>query len=124
MVENERRIRESEARLGYIIGFYERAQKPRGSGSIMRSRVPDRHRQPAGILAFLNADESDLYVCLVKDRNGRVRYVGEAHSLQNREDRLWGEAVRQRRPVITNDYEAPNPKKKGNPDQHRISPGI
>jgi PAS domain S-box-containing protein len=31
---------------------------------------------------------------------------------------LWGEAVRQRRPVITNDYAAPNPLKKGLPEGH------
>ncbi len=31
---------------------------------------------------------------------------------------LWGEAVRQRRPVITNDYAAPNPCKKGYPEGH------
>jgi len=31
---------------------------------------------------------------------------------------LWGEAVRQRRPVITNDYAAENPLKKGYPNGH------
>ncbi|CAJ36583.1 sensor histidine kinase [Methanocella arvoryzae] len=31
---------------------------------------------------------------------------------------LWGEAVRQRRPVITNDYNAPSPYKKGLPPGH------
>jgi GAF domain-containing protein len=31
---------------------------------------------------------------------------------------LWGEAVRQRRPVITNDYAATNPLKKGCPQGH------
>lgn len=31
---------------------------------------------------------------------------------------LWGEAVRQRRPIITNDYSAPNPLKKGYPKGH------
>ena len=31
---------------------------------------------------------------------------------------LWGEAVRQRRPIITNDYAAPNPYKKGYPEGH------
>lgn len=31
---------------------------------------------------------------------------------------LWGEAVRQRRPVVTNDYQAPNPAKKGYPEGH------
>ncbi|RPI70205.1 MAG: PAS domain S-box protein [Geobacteraceae bacterium] len=31
---------------------------------------------------------------------------------------LWGEAVRQRKAIITNDYPAPNPYKKGYPDGH------
>jgi PAS domain S-box-containing protein len=31
---------------------------------------------------------------------------------------LWGEAVRQRRPIITNDYASPNPWKKGTPEGH------
>jgi PAS domain S-box-containing protein len=31
---------------------------------------------------------------------------------------LWGEAVRQRHPIITNDYAAPNPWKKGLPEGH------
>lgn len=31
---------------------------------------------------------------------------------------LWGEAVRRRRPVITNDYAAPDPAKKGYPEGH------
>ena len=31
---------------------------------------------------------------------------------------LWGEAIRQRKPVITNDYSAPNPFKRGCPEGH------
>ncbi|MHC9544532.1 MAG: PocR ligand-binding domain-containing protein [Vulcanimicrobiota bacterium] len=31
---------------------------------------------------------------------------------------LWGEALRQRRPIVTNDYNAPNPWKKGIPKGH------
>ncbi|MET0123512.1 MAG: response regulator, partial [Candidatus Thiodiazotropha sp. 6PLUC9] len=31
---------------------------------------------------------------------------------------LWGEAVRQRRPIVTNDYSAPNPWKRGMPEGH------
>ena len=31
---------------------------------------------------------------------------------------LWGEAVRQRRPITTNDYQAPNPWKKSYPEGH------
>lgn len=31
---------------------------------------------------------------------------------------IWGEAIRQRRPIIVNDYEAPNAFKKGHPEGH------
>ncbi|MBP7866604.1 MAG: GAF domain-containing protein [Acidobacteria bacterium] len=31
---------------------------------------------------------------------------------------IWGEAVRQRRPILVNDFNAPNPLKKGYPDGH------
>ncbi len=31
---------------------------------------------------------------------------------------IWGEAVRQRRPIIVNDFQAPNPLKKGYPEGH------
>ena len=31
---------------------------------------------------------------------------------------LWGEAVRQRRAILVNDYAAPNPGKKGCPEGH------
>ena len=72
-----------------------------------------------GYLAFLNEDESVLTMhswsrsamaeCSVAQKpiNYPVTKTG-----------LWGEAVRQRKPVITNDYHSPNPWKKGYPDGH------
>ncbi len=72
-----------------------------------------------GYIAFLNADETALIMhswsnsamseCGVSDRQFiyPIKTTG-----------LWGEAVRQRKPVITNDYPAPNPLKKGYPDGH------
>lgn len=72
-----------------------------------------------GYLAFLNEDESVLTMhswsesamkeCSVKDIQGEylVKNTG-----------LWGEAVRQRKPVITNDYIAENKLKKGIPEGH------
>lgn len=72
-----------------------------------------------GYLATLNEDESELTMqywsksahdsCAVPDIQitYRVDKTG-----------LWGEAVRQRRPVITNDYAAPNPFKRGVPEGH------
>ncbi|MGA9140198.1 MAG: PAS domain S-box protein [Methanocella sp.] len=72
-----------------------------------------------GYLAFMSEDESVLTMhswsksamdkCAVRDvtRHYPVASTG-----------LWGEAVRQRRPVITNDYESPDRLKKGCPPGH------
>jgi signal transduction histidine kinase/CheY-like chemotaxis protein/HPt (histidine-containing phosphotransfer) domain-containing protein len=72
-----------------------------------------------GYLAFLNEDETVLTMeawsttameqCRIIDRP--IVYPLETTG-------LWGEAVRQRKPIITNDYAAPNPHKKGYPEGH------
>jgi PAS domain S-box-containing protein len=72
-----------------------------------------------GYLAFANEDESVLTMyswskaaqdqCAISDQP--IKYPVETTG-------LWGEAVRQRRPIITNDYAAPNPYKKGYPEGH------
>jgi signal transduction histidine kinase/DNA-binding response OmpR family regulator len=72
-----------------------------------------------GYLAFMNEDETVLTMhswsktamkqCSVIDKP--IVYPVETTG-------LWGEAVRQRKPVITNDYAAPNPLKKGYPEGH------
>jgi len=76
-------------------------------------------RSKIGYLAFLNADETVLTMqvwsrgamaeCAIADKP--IVYPVETTG-------LWGEAVRQRRPMITNDYAAPNPWKKGRPEGH------
>ncbi len=72
-----------------------------------------------GYLAFMNEDETVLTMhswsktameqCAIIDKP--IVYPVETTG-------LWGEAVRQRKPVITNDYSAPNPLKKGYPKGH------
>jgi len=72
-----------------------------------------------GYLAFLNEDETVLTMhswsktameqCAIIDKP--IVYPVETTG-------LWGEAVRQRKPVITNDYSAPDPLKKGYPEGH------
>ncbi|MBC8869310.1 MAG: response regulator [Planctomycetes bacterium] len=72
-----------------------------------------------GYLAFMNDDETVLTMhswsktamqqCAIIDKP--IVYPVEMTG-------LWGEAVRQRKPVITNDYEAPNALKKGHPEGH------
>ena len=72
-----------------------------------------------GYVAFVNEDETVMTMhawsktamqqCAIIDKPIVYPVVNTG---------LWGEAVRQRKPVITNDYQAPNPWKKGFPDGH------
>jgi len=72
-----------------------------------------------GYLAFTSDEESVLNMyswsktamqqCAIQDKPIVYPVI---------ETGLWGEAVRQRVPVITNDYTAPNPLKKGYPEGH------
>ena len=72
-----------------------------------------------GYLAILNDDETVLTM---------LYWSKSAHQMCQTKDKplvypletcgLWGEAIRQRQPVITNDYAAPNPLKRGTPEGH------
>lgn len=72
-----------------------------------------------GYVAFLNKEQTVLEMrswsreamdeCIIEDKP--LIYPVETTG-------LWGEAVRQRRPVITNDYQGPSPLKRGYPQGH------
>ncbi len=76
-------------------------------------------RSDIGYIAFVNEDETvmtmyawsekAMEICRVKDKP--LEYPLESTG-------LWGEAVRQRRAIVTNDYDAPDEKKKGIPEGH------
>ena len=76
-------------------------------------------RSQVGYLAFTNEDESVLTMyawsrtamadCAIREKPIVYPVVDTG---------LWGEALRQRRPIITNDYTAFNPLKKGYPEGH------
>jgi PAS domain S-box-containing protein len=120
LAQSEARIRLSEARLTYMLGFYEYAQRSErelleyaieGAGIVTGSSL--------GYLAFLNEDESELAMYAWSKAAMAECSMREKPIIYRTEKTgLWGEAVRQRRPVITNDYAAPNPAKKGYPEGH------
>ncbi|WP_177165261.1 sensor histidine kinase [Methanococcoides vulcani] len=72
-----------------------------------------------GYIAFVNEDEAILTMhswsktamleCKIRDKP--IVYTLKSTG-------LWGEALRQRNPIVTNDYNAPNPLKKGYPKDH------
>ncbi len=72
-----------------------------------------------GYLAFMNEDETVLTMQAWSDTAMQECAVTDkplVYPLEN--TGLWGEAVRQRRPMITNDYAAFSPYKKGYPVGH------
>ena len=72
-----------------------------------------------GYLAFANEDESVLTMHYWSNSAmQQCAMIDKPIVYPVKETGLWGEAVRQRRPVITNDYAAPNPLKKGTPPGH------
>jgi len=76
-------------------------------------------RSKMGYLAFMNADETVLTMhAWSKSAMEICQVAGVPREYKVAETGLWGEAVRQRQPVITNDYESPSVPKKGTPAGH------
>jgi PAS domain S-box-containing protein len=72
-----------------------------------------------GYLTFVNADESVLTMhAWSKSAMAECKVVDKPLVYPVETTGLWGEAVRQRKPVITNDYAGPSPLKKGYPEGH------
>jgi PAS domain S-box-containing protein len=72
-----------------------------------------------GYLAFMNEDETVLTMqAWSKTAMEECAIIDKPLVYPLETTGLWGEAVRQRRPIITNDYAAPNPYKKGYPEGH------
>ena len=120
IAQSEKRIRLSETRLTFMLGFYDYAQKSEkellayaieGAGIVTGSAL--------GYLAFLNDDESELSMyAWSKSAMAECSMREKPIVYKTEKTGLWGEAVRQRCAVITNDYAAPNPAKKGYPEGH------
>lgn len=72
-----------------------------------------------GYLAFANEDETVLNMFSWSKLAREMCIVSDKPTVYPvKETGLWGEAIRQRKPIITNDYVAPNPYKRGLPDGH------
>ncbi len=70
---------------------------------------------------FATLDESESVLTMrywSKSAHARCRMADKPIIYPVSHTGLWGEAVRQRKPVMTNDYAAPNPHKHGTPEGH------
>ncbi len=72
-----------------------------------------------GYIAFANPEETVLTMyAWSKQAMQECRVQNKPFEYEVAKTGLWGEAVRQRKPIITNDYAASNPWKKGTPEGH------
>ncbi len=72
-----------------------------------------------GYLAFADEDESILTMySWSQSAMAECKVENLVREFPIETTGLWAEAIRQRKPVITNDYQAPNPLKKGLPKGH------
>ena len=98
-----------------MLGFYEHAQK--GEKELLEYAIEGAGivtGSPLGYLAFLNEDESELSM-YAWSKNAMAECSMQEKPIVYKTEKtgLWGEAVRQRGPVITNDYAAPDPGQEG-----------
>ncbi len=76
-------------------------------------------RSTIGYLYFMNEDETELHLHAWSTgvmKECTMDFKPQIYKVE--ETGLWGEAARRRKPIITNDYEAPNPLKKSYPEGH------
>ncbi len=118
--DTEEKLRLNEVRLQALIKLTQMSEQPLLDIAhyAMEEGVRLTESQH-GYLAFASEDETILNMyawtggamaeCQVKDRALAYPLVTTG---------LWGEAVRQRKPIITNDYSAPSPLKHGLPAGH------
>jgi PAS domain S-box-containing protein len=113
-------LKQDEIRLKTLGTFYQMISAPLKELMIFAvEKSVEITSSSIGYLAFVAEDESLLTMyawsslamkeCHIEKKP--IEYPLHATG-------LWGEAVRQRRPVITNDYAAENPLKKGYPNGH------
>ncbi|MBI9075727.1 MAG: GAF domain-containing protein [Desulfatibacillum sp.] len=76
-------------------------------------------KSEVGYLAFMNEDQTAFTMqAWSKDALKQCSMDDKPTVYNVEETGLWGEAFRQRRPIVTNDYSAPHPGKKGYPPGH------
>ncbi len=72
-----------------------------------------------GFIAFLSEDGTDLIIQHWSEHAmAECRMADRPYHFKVKDTGLWTESLRQRRAVITNDYNAPHPSKKGLPPGH------
>lgn len=123
ITQNKRALetfRLNEARLSVLLDLSQMTDAP--LNEITNFALEEAIRlteSKVGYLAFANEEETVLRMYswsadAIKGCN--IKHKQTTYNIEKMG--LWGEAMRQRKPVITNDYTAPDPLKKGQPAGH------
>lgn len=119
-LQSEQTMRLDEARLEGLLQLHQTSGSRQAE--LTRFALEQSVRlteSQVGYVAFANDDESELTMYAWSETALQQCAMGDKPRVYPVESTgLWGEAVRQRRPVITNDYALPNPWKKGLPWGH------
>lgn len=113
----EEAVRLTQSKLGYLAFLNQSLEVP-GLGTT----YPTQSR--IGYLDFLKDKQTVLSMYTWSKTSWSKKAMKECNIEDMKLDYslehigLWGEAIRQRKPIITNDYGAPNPWKKGYPANH------
>ncbi|MBM4146127.1 MAG: PAS domain S-box protein [Nitrospira sp.] len=118
--QTEKALKLNESRMATLLELSRMTNQPdQELTDFALEKAIELTQSTIGYLAFMNEDESVLTMyswsrqamqeCMITEKplEYPVKNTG-----------LWGEAVRQRKPVITNEYQALNPLKKGYPEGH------
>lgn len=123
ITQNKRALetfRLNEARLSVLLDLSQMTEVPLNEiTSFTLEEAIRLTRSKVGYLAFANEDETILrmYSWSVDAIKGcNIKHKQTTYHIDKMG--LWGEALRQRKPIITNDYTAPDPLKKGQPEGH------
>jgi len=113
-------LRLNEARLSVLLDLSQMTEAPMNEiTSFALEEAIRLTESKVGYLAFASEDENTLRMYswstdAIKGCN--IKHKQTTYSIDKMG--LWGEAMRQRKPIITNDYTAPNLLKKGQPEGH------
>jgi PAS domain S-box-containing protein len=123
ITENRRAVetfRLNEARLSVLLDLSQMTEAP--LNEITSFALEEAIRltgSKVGYLAFASEDESLLRMySWSADAIKGCNIKHKKTTYKRSEMGLWGEALRQRKPVITNDFTKPSPMKKGQPEGH------
>ncbi|MDH3330263.1 MAG: GAF domain-containing protein, partial [Desulfobulbaceae bacterium] len=119
-LESERKTKLNELRLSTLVELYERKDLPNKMicDFVLDSSLPISS-STVGFLGFLNDQETVMTIHAWSKGVMQECTMGmEAIEFSIPEAGIWGEAVRQRRPIVINDFSLPSPLKKGIPEGH------